>query len=162
MQKLLAKALVLGAFVASLSGYATEAHAESFKLRLDNYLNPSGYGHAATPASVIVTVYFNNGGLALKSRVLDTVSGSHDFTFNPSNNGANTINYIEIALNSTPPMANNLFILDQLELFNSSGQKIRTWGLDNEYGYCISWQASDGSNSHCHDGKAYWGRSFFP
>ena len=159
MQKHFAKLLAVAAVALITAGFVDEAHAAAFKIRLDNNLT-SGYTGATTSAQVIVRAYFDNGGVSVKTGMLTSLSESHDFTFNTAGQSWQTISYIEVSLDSALPAGNDLLILDQVQLYDENNSWVTTYGAENDQGYCVSWESSDGSNSHCHDGQAWWARTF--
>ena len=161
MLKQISRLLALGVFALITSGFVGEAHAAQFTVRIDNLLNPSGYPDAKTANTVVVRIYYKNGGLSSQSRVLNSTSETHDFVFLVAGQDTTTINYIEVSVDDGANQ-NDLFIMDQMELRTQAGVLAASWGIDNEFGYCLSWDPADGGNWHCHNGQAVWGLPFYP
>lgn len=151
MLKQFSKLLAVCAFALVTTAFSGQAHAEAFKVRVDNFFNPSEYDAARSTEEITITVHFVNWGSISQYRVMNTISGQHDFNFNsPTNVSVSRIDRITISAPwHGPGTANDLFIVDQVELFGSNNALLTRWGLDNEDGWCVSHEARDALNGHC-------------
>jgi hypothetical protein len=157
------KLVVIAAFALTMSGFVSQAHATIFTVRLDNDLTPSHYSGAKTNAPIAVIVYFDGYTAVSDGRALDTISSTHDYTFNVPGYAITDIEAVEVFM---APVGYNdddldLFILDQIKLYNEFGGLVKSSGVENEIGFCLSWESSDGNNSHCQNGEVSFFRQFF-
>jgi hypothetical protein len=142
--------LAIAAFALVTLGMSGEAHAGWISVRVDNRNNPT-YSNATTDVPLQVCVDYAVAGGPRKNKcaayqmILNSV-GNWDFDIN-LDDGGTYANVIQIWL--TLANTNNLLVVDQVELLNSAGSVVRTWGNDNSTGWCFSSQSSDSSNSHC-------------
>jgi hypothetical protein len=164
MLKQFSHLIAVAAFALVSAAFTSNAHAitANFTVRLDNWLNSSHYAHAASEGGIRVSVTFANGQSVWKDGTLDTIDGSHDFSFSVANQNVNNIDYVMVAMGPGDPIEEieDLLILDQVELFNGSGTRMNSWGSDDDYGWCISWDANDASNSHCNPSSVATARKF--
>jgi hypothetical protein len=143
----LTKLLAVAAFAIVAGGASNEAHA-SFTVRLDNSSNPTGVSWAATANNVGVCVVLDNDPFGLcwpldDTRPLSSISGSHDFEYTFSETVSNIVS-ITVTIDG-----GDSFWIDQIELFNASHVEVWSDGADNEGGWCLSTQPSDGGNANC-------------
>lgn len=130
--------------------FTGKAHADTAPIpqttivRIDNRLNPSADPVAASGNSVTVGVrYCSTCSYTEQTRVLSSISSSHDFVF-PGGSGWDVYD-IRVTINGS-----DLLIIDQLELYDDyEPYLVETWSSDNEMGWCLSTDAADGGNSHC-------------
>jgi hypothetical protein len=162
MIKQLCKAIPVVAFALITSGFTQQAHADKFKVRLDNKLT-SNYDDAKSAAEVIVRAYFPNGSFQqAPTQYLSTIRDAWEFPFDVAGESEASLWYITVSVSGTPiKAAYDLLILDKVQLLNAAGTVSKTYGIDNDFGYCVSWEDTDGGNVHCHDGTVDHQRIFY-
>lgn len=149
-------ALAIGAL-----GFAGTAKAD-FVIRVDNFLNPSAYAYASSPDAVevcvtTVAISFNPyqhaiNGTWCVSRALTSISGTHDFSF--ATGGLN--DYIRISKVSFRINGANQLIVDQWLVLDPQRGEGAVFGVDNEFGWCLSTNSADFTDSHCGDFNGSW------
>jgi hypothetical protein len=156
IMKITISKLLMALSVAALN-FAGTARAD-VTIRVDNYLNPSAYQYAGSYDTLEVCIYttgvdwppyqFAPDGWRCRSRVVSSLSGTHDFEFNEGKNDAGQVKKVGIRIHGP-----DLFIVDQWEMFSEGGDTaVESRGVDNEEGYCLSTDDNDFSNSHCWSG----------
>ena len=146
MQFRLSRLMTIGALAALATGVAAQAGAQSVPtvavVQIDNQLNPSKDSVAKSSNPICVVLILADGGSAAQCQVLNSVKSNWQFPI-----GVPAFLVRQVVVEAT---GNDMFIIDKMTLFNGdNGQKIQQWGVDNETGYCLSTDPSDGTNSHC-------------
>lgn len=136
----------------------------AFKVRVDNLSNPAGYTNWGSPANtVFVTVHWKQtvpGTFFVP--FVDAVPAAnllvenHDVSYTGSKTWADVLR-IEIE-NDT----DNMFGLDQVEILNSSGTIVRTYGVDNSNAWCLSTDPADAYTPDCGNTAANAIVTFYP
>jgi len=142
----LAKLLSIAAFAIAGSAFSNSAHA-SFTVRLDNSSNPLGVTWADTPNNIAVCYTTVVNGFCWPvgaARPIPGISGNNDFVL--SDPFVTVANVAQLWVYTDGDQA---FWLDQIELFNASGTKVWSSGVDNTGGWCISTDPTDGNNDNC-------------
>ncbi|MDD9942004.1 MAG: hypothetical protein OXU20_13245 [Myxococcales bacterium] len=158
-----AKHLAMAAFTLVTFGLSTQAHAFStgtYVVRLDNKMT-CNYPKAKSGATVEVCLkpFGQPDRARCETRVLDSISQSHDFFFVDIRPWHDVFIKILPGNNDT-----DLLVIDQFELWydvpNHGWEVLRTRGVDNQKGECFSSQSSDFSNVHCANSGHIAGTSF--
>lgn len=130
-------------------GFATSAEAQSATIRIDNYANPAGsILNTSTTNTITVKARFCGQAsyVTIGSRVLNTISGQHDFTWTPTaGRAAKDVTDVRVQING-----DDWFWVDQVEVLSGS-TVVLTRGVDNTQGWCISTDPTDGDSSICYN-----------
>jgi hypothetical protein len=121
--------------------FTSEAAAQNpFWVRLDNSSNGGSVPWAATSSSVTVRVYVYNQATpwSTRTRVLNTISGAHDFFFDLPKILVRDVTRVDVVITGT-----DMFWLDQIEIVNMAGAALWRHGADNMQGWCFSTDPND-------------------
>jgi hypothetical protein len=141
--------LAIAAFSLLTLGLSTEAYALPSRVyvRVDNHTNPSGYSNAKSTGTLTVCVTSQYDVRRCKSKVLEVIASDWDFAFDVTA-GVTAVTSVEMNFNQ-PGDIRDLLVVDQVLLTDGSHNAWRTWGVDNETGWCFSSDPGDFDNSHC-------------
>lgn len=140
MRSIVALSLAIAAGL--LTTAATPVEAQHSTIRLDNSPNGGSVtGGTTTVNEIVILVQFcgsTTWQMPVPERVLNSVSGKHDFRWYNSAYRGKNIRRFQISINAQDP--DDWFWLDQVELLWNYGGEERIWsaGLDNTQGWCFS------------------------
>jgi len=147
--------LALASFVL-VSNFANEAHAASWKIRVDNWGNPDKPGYWSTTDDIEVKVCYYGFFSCDTVGWINGPTGVNNFDITVPESFIPFFQADSVELVTT---GSNMFVVDQIEIFNASGTLVRTYGLDNMKGWCLSTASTDGPDVACdsHGAWKLWG-----
>jgi hypothetical protein len=72
-------------------------------------------------------------------------------------NWPSSVNYIEVYTGQ-----DDMFGIDQVQVLNSSGSVVQTFGADNRIAWCLSSDQNDGYSADCNGNPAHNAYFFYP
>jgi hypothetical protein len=131
-------------------GFTGSAAARGFGVRVDCRGNGGNPTWAPTSDLVIVMVMINGEWFGVRSGPLTKCTDDRSNSFYIDAFEAKDITQIAVINYGA-----DAFWMDDLEIWYGNFERL-AWsaGVDNNVGYCLSTEKSDGNSAYCHDGTA--------
>lgn len=148
--KSISKLVMAVAFGMGLSAVTSEAHA-SFTMQVDCYGNNGQPSWATTTNGISFQAKINGYWEELAYGSIASCPYDDSYAFwSPAFNESN-VTALRVTTNGS-----DTFWIDKAALWSGYlSTKVASWGVNNNVGYCISEDYSDGNNAYCWNGGAF-------
>lgn len=143
------KVLAVFSFLAVLTGFAGGASAD-FKIRIDCHGDNGLPTWAATSDTISVGVRKGNAWINV-GNVSSPISCSTEDSIILTKVGMDISEISEVKITTS---GDDTFWIDRMSLLIGVNQVVKTWGTDNNVGYCVSTDSADGASSNCYQTTA--------
>lgn len=135
--------IAAAAMFALALGASTGARAD-WKIRIDNWGNPDKPDYWKSSSGVAVNLFSTGGIQSFTAGWLPSptgISGNFDIVVASSRMTLAHAEWIAVGIGD-----DDMFVIDQVTIYDDNGNVYRTFGVDNMAGWCISTDDLDGTD----------------
>lgn len=157
LMKIIATKNLAAAFVVFACLASAPIASASFKIRIDNLSNPAGATTWGSPANTVRVRIKYKAYSTLWTYDIPAVNllrEDHDIIADYT--------WADVQYFYVENTTDDMFGLDQVEVFNSSNTLLKTYGADNQNAWCLSTDPADAYSAECGNTEANTSVTFYP